>query len=184
VSRTWLAAALPAKMSSPPPPPLTWPGSAIPIPDWWSTHVAHAPSAQFACSAEVCAGPRCSAQPGQAHRKPHVQPEPASDATALSGGIGGKFGGGSVLGMSSSSMRIGGSSGPRSGRGGVACLPAQQDRLAAGRVGVGEWRPSSVRFLRTVGEGESTSSGVVGPVAGVISVSQHSVAARASVASP
>ncbi len=55
-------------------------------------------------------GPGCSSQSGQAHVKPHVQPEPANDATALSGGMVGNEGKEVGKGVEGSGEKIGGSS--------------------------------------------------------------------------
>jgi hypothetical protein len=78
----------------------------------WSTQLLQLSEQSEWCSA--CAGPRCSTQPGQVQSKPHVQPVPASDAIAPSGGMTGKSGRGTagrraeVEGME----RIGGRDGP------------------------------------------------------------------------
>ena len=51
-----------------------------------SIHDPH-PSAQSLWLDEAFSRPRCSKHPGQAQRKPHVQPEPARDANVLRGGM-------------------------------------------------------------------------------------------------
>lgn len=64
-------------------------GSSMPAE--WSTQWVH-PSAQSLCSFKTWIGPRCSTQPGQAHRSPQVHPDPAIELKALNGGIVGKSG--------------------------------------------------------------------------------------------
>ena len=88
-------------------------GSSNSIPCWWSTQVPH-PSGQSPRSFAACCSPRCSVHPGHVQSKPHVQPVPARETIAPSGGMAGKLGGGIVGEMADDAGidRIGGSAGP------------------------------------------------------------------------
>lgn len=72
------------------------------------------PSAHALRSFAACSGPRCSVQPGQAQRKPQVQPVPASEDRVLIGGMIAKEGIGSKFSPGDSLLLIwiGGRSGP------------------------------------------------------------------------
>lgn len=117
-------------------------GSALPM--LGSTHVPQ-PSAQSvrartlstssssSSSASSSTGARCSTHPGHAHLTPHVQPDPASDASSLIGGIEANSGIGDA-GADGEEVKY--SSGARSGpgaAGGAVCL----GRLLADRRVVG-----------------------------------------------
>ena len=133
----------------------------------------HPPLAQSARLVDARFAPRCSVHPGHARRRPHVQPEPAIDLTALRGGMVGKDG--SVRdepGADGERSKIGGRSGP-----GAAFwwLRMRLWRLCEGLAG-----EVLVRF-----EGiTETAVSAVGRDEVEAAPPQHNAAARASVASP
>ena len=90
-------------------------GSSMPFSR--STHVPQ-PSAQSGLSLAACRSPRCTIHPGHVQSKPHVQPVPAKEATTPRGGMAGKLGGWTLVGLPANDggkVRIGGSAGPLRG---------------------------------------------------------------------
>ena len=174
--------------------------------------IAASNAAPTLCSSPGCASsaPRCSAQSGHAHRSPHVHPEPASRVSALNGGIkvraapppagacedgyrwGGENGKAGIEGDAAGGKSSGGRAGPRSGDWArlarFGCARGWAQGRARGDC-VGEAVGVGARGCFSAGDAAPcVLCGGVGVGVGVggdaESLTQHSAAARASVARP